>query len=232
MKHLDLFLRIIIICCVVRIVEIQKNKIVENLKEKPKFYISQHIEEDFHPYVEDFLKDAVEYQLPKVVEERYFNLTIKYGIMPVSETKKIAGWCERQTRTIIIDRKFWNSFCINKRQALIDHELGHCLLDKPHRNAKTETEKGIAPYSIMFPDVVDGEFYANNKEYLRNELLGNRKTLNKFDETYALAETHRFLIPLFKDVNEFLTFIENYMNDDISEEEAKLIADKDDNNNT
>ena len=233
MSKIDFFLKTIIVLCIVQLVEIQKNNL--NRKIPHKFYISQHIDEDFEDYLVDFLEDANKYQLPKIVAERYGQLTIKYGIMPKSETdRKFSGWCERTTRTIIIDKKSWHSYNMNSRQALIDHELGHCLLDKPHRHKVTKSEKGIAPHSVMYPDLIDGEFYANNKEFLRNELLGNKKSLGKFQKTYDLAEKYKDLIILFEnDVDAYVLYFENLINGDLTEEEKeKLIVSEEMNNNT
>lgn len=56
----------------------------------------------------------------------------------------------RDQRWIYIDKEFWESASPIQRQAIINHELGHCALGLDHDTA----HEGGCPSSLMFPQLM------------------------------------------------------------------------------
>ena len=103
------------------------------------------IDEALMPYLETFLAEADRRGLTFGNE----NLVMEFGTAP----KEACGQCtiveNGGQRTIVIVQ---NSFCwldvpIENREAIIFHELGHCLLVRNHREDKLPIG---APASIMY----------------------------------------------------------------------------------
>ena len=84
--------------------------------------------------------------------EKYNALKMKYTGQPINANIKVilsnhlmkntqhdrsmifAGYCDSLTRTVFLDRGFWNFHKDNEkmREALLYHELGHCDLNRKH----------------------------------------------------------------------------------------------------
>lgn len=69
-------------------------------------------------------------------------------------------------REIVIKRSFWNSVSESYRKSLIFHELGHCALNRSH---KDDTYMG-KQLSIMNTYTVSGNYFSLYKNALLNEL--------------------------------------------------------------
>jgi len=69
-------------------------------------------------------------------------------------------------RRIYVDRGWWQRATELSREQLIMHELGHCVLDKEHRDGYTAG----CPVSLMHPHHSADRCYENNKEYYLEEL--------------------------------------------------------------
>lgn len=92
----------------------------------------------------------------------------------------VAGLCQQttfQSPKVVVNRAVWNARSVASREALIFHELGHCLLGRDHRDEmKTEVrtsdgrERSI-PASLMNLRGVPGTIYFENKEYYLRELF-------------------------------------------------------------
>jgi hypothetical protein len=63
---------------------------------------------------------------------------------------------------------FWNSVSETQRELLAHHELGHCVLYRPHR---TSTLSSGAYASVMYPIIMSSSTYTNNYNYYLNELF-------------------------------------------------------------
>jgi len=64
--------------------------------------------------------------------------------------------------TVTIDAEFWDTADADEREVLVFHELGHCLLDRPH------VDDHLA---IMSSYLLSSSYYAANKTALIDELF-------------------------------------------------------------
>lgn len=83
------------------------------------------------------------------------------------------GLCYPPTHEVTILKSYWDRADDAHREALIFHELGHCVLGREHN---TTTKNGYIAQSIMNPalmPVVDDEIYykEHRQEYI-TELFG------------------------------------------------------------
>lgn len=97
------------------------------------------------------------------------------------------GLCESGggLRRVTFDTTFWNSTSETQREILVHHELGHCVLGRPHTSAKLSN--GYAA-SIMTPIILGSSPYLNNLAYYQQELYANRvwtKVLAASDEPHV-----------------------------------------------
>lgn len=74
------------------------------------------------------------------------------------------GYC--QGTAIVIDKTKWESLTETKREILMFHELGHCLLLKHHNES---LHSNYEPVSIMYPYLLTTDtFYTEHKaEYIQ-----------------------------------------------------------------
>lgn len=189
--------------------------VLSTLQLKEKYYIElpEGVTTEFSPYVRNFLKESKKYDLPKEFEERLTHLTVKYGFPSrLNDDHDFVGWCDLNTTTIIIEKDTWNTYGEGSKQNLIDHELGHCLLERHHRPFLAE---GNNPVSIMFPKVMPSDYYTKNKDKLYPELFEAhrvnkiREEMQVFNLTWNVVTQSQFKTP-----QEFLRFIESEMNKD------------------
>jgi len=93
------------------------------------------------------------------------NIIIVFDDLPYSSGGSVVGYCEESRRLVRIDRLFWNE--LNRsgwiKEALLFHELGHCILNRSHT---TKTIQGGAPGSLMFPDVLSEDIFNASTESL------------------------------------------------------------------
>lgn len=87
------------------------------------------------------------------------------------------GRCETgflQGRIVYVDRSRWLSMNDLSKEALILHELGHCLLDRSHTSERFPADDrnmpGL-PVSLMYPYATAGSRYQKYKDYYLNELF-------------------------------------------------------------
>lgn len=81
-----------------------------------------------------------------------------------SDTLKlpIIGVCILELQVVEINREMWLRLTADLRELLMFHELGHCVLRRPHNTTLLE---GI-PESVMYPYLF-GEYYARADLYPR-----------------------------------------------------------------
>ena len=91
-----------------------------------------------------------------------------------------SGWCNsvrNGDRLFVFIADWVNN--PNYIKMLVWHELGHCVLGRPHNTNQTEvlTKDGSRTImyneSIMHPNTVNRGIYEANKEYYNNELFNN-----------------------------------------------------------
>ncbi len=89
------------------------------------------------------------------------NMSVKNGVT--------VGYCYREyiRPTIIIDQRWFQLYNESKREVLLFHELGHCLLHRKH----CDVEDNHQPISLMTTYVADSDDYSSNREAYLKELF-------------------------------------------------------------
>lgn len=125
-----------------------------------------HIDSELMPIVQIFLNEGMKRGLYYSVNE----IDIVYDTL---KSPKV-GVCEKSIdgmnklyRKIKVDRTYWMYNQVMREQ-LMTHELGHCILNRPH----ISTYKYGLPVSVMNPYVLDEWEFRVNRTYYYNELFG------------------------------------------------------------
>jgi hypothetical protein len=90
------------------------------------------IDKDLQPFVTSFADEAKK----RGIDIKYENLIMVFD----SSSENLCGKCTKQPsegqRTIIIKKDFlcWKGVPNQNKEALVFHELGHCLLGRAHRD--------------------------------------------------------------------------------------------------
>lgn len=82
----------------------------------------------------------------------------------------VIGLCESSgsLRRVTFDPDFWNTANDTQRELLAHHELGHCVLYRPHKSDKLPSgEYG----SIMYPIIMTPPTYNKNYNFYQQELF-------------------------------------------------------------
>lgn len=79
-----------------------------------------------------------------------------------SNGRQIWAW-----REIRIDPTVWIGLTAAEKEALMFHELGHCVLNRDHNPARAEDGR---PLSIMHPYLLDHDDYVKHHDYYVQEL--------------------------------------------------------------
>jgi len=109
-----------------------------------------------------------------------YDFSIEFGDLP--DTK--AGSCSFATSSIMIDKKSWQGRDQPEREHLIFHELGHCILQRHHRNEDSSSNECFSYLRGSEQDFSCSLnlYSAYWREYYLDEL---------FDPTITLPEWHQ-----------------------------------------
>lgn len=122
---------------------------------------------EFSNYVTEFEAVSNDVGQPVKVD----NLVIKFGDLANSQHR---GLCEingTDTPTVTIDYDAWQSMDEDKRESVVFHELGHCVLRRIHKGGM-DTDGD--PISMMYPYTLDSSVYVQKEEAYHNELFSER----------------------------------------------------------
>jgi hypothetical protein len=137
----------------------------------PTIPVSELYEGDaaFAPYVEKFVADAALQGVDLVAEMRADPVVIQMGSLDYLGSGVI-GLCETGYggRTVTLDPDFWGRISDTQDELLMHHELGHCILYRPHRSTLLSTGREA---SIMNPIIMSSSTYQGNYAYYQNELF-------------------------------------------------------------
>ena len=111
-----------------------------------------YTDDDFTPYIQGF-KANYSADFPA--------LTMIFGVVQ----KDDAGNCNHKTKIILIKKTTWATMSVYRQEALVFHELGHCVLGIEKHN---ETPDAI---SFMIPSLNTTEFYKTNRAELFKDLF-------------------------------------------------------------
>jgi hypothetical protein len=124
----------------------------------------------FKPYLAMFLQEAKKYG--KTYDSSKISITFT-----TKQSSEIGGICYMGTGVIEINESNWNapSMDIENREAIIFHELGHCLMNIYDHNDHSITTTDGYPMkeSLMATVLWNGNGYLNNREtYIKNLFTG------------------------------------------------------------
>jgi hypothetical protein len=127
--------------------------------------------ESVNAYVVKFVEDAEKQGRNVLPEMTDPTLTIRIASLDHLGASVI-GLCETSgnLRRVTFDPDFWNNVSETQRELLAHHELGHCVLYRPHRSA---TLSSGAYASVMYPLIMSSSTYLNNYDYYQEELFAS-----------------------------------------------------------
>lgn len=132
------------------------------------------VDSGLQPYLDKFKQDGAQYGFTFDYPR---GLTMKF--VPMSEIAggssagTTIGECSSGTDSVPLVRigqEFWTGADSFTREALVYHELGHCLLYRGH---DTNILPSGIPESIMYPSILNSSVYSSNRAYYIRELFTN-----------------------------------------------------------
>lgn len=120
------------------------------------------VQPEFNSYINQFIKQGAFHG--KAISDE--GLTVVFANL---QNVALLGTCTPSTITIRINTETWDSLSAVQREILLFHELGHCLLGRPHDN--NTLENGIKPESIMHATLLDEHLYTLFYNDYLNELF-------------------------------------------------------------
>jgi len=126
-------------------------------------------ETSFAPYVQKFVDDASNQGISLTQEMKSDPVEIVRASLDYLGSGVI-GLCETGYggRKVTLDPDFWDVVSETQKELLMHHELGHCILYRPHRSTFLSSGKEA---SIMYPIIMSSSTYLNNASYYLNELF-------------------------------------------------------------
>ena len=125
------------------------------------------VDAPFVPYVERF--DAL---AATTLTEPLKTLPLRIYFGAVKTESTIGEcWHDDEVRDIVVNEALWGELEELEREEFIFHELGHCLLGRPHILTRIVMAGQNIPESIMHPHVFDGALYGAYREYYIRELF-------------------------------------------------------------
>lgn len=94
--------------------------------------IDHYIDDRLDEYFESFKAEAKK----RNIEVDYITMNVE-GLIENIPDRGVAGQCQTYkdgNKAIVIDETYWNRTSVLKREFLVFHELGHCILDRDHRD--------------------------------------------------------------------------------------------------
>ncbi len=138
--------------------------------------IEYNVDPDFEEYVQRFIAEGA----GRGVEINFDDtgLLIEYSDRIVEGA---TGYCYLGNHNIVIDKSEWTALTDTQKEYLLFHELGHCELDRHHKNDQFDN---LLWKSLMRGDPLVGNqkfipvpYYGFRKNYYRDELF-NQNTLS------------------------------------------------------
>ena len=126
---------------------------------------------EFEPYLNTFLEEA------NFRGYDYSNNNIQFYFADIITPNRV-GLCYGNDR-IVIDREYWYNASEIKKEFLIFHELGHCILNREHKNQKTNSGECLS-YLKGSENNFDCSFNLHSsiwRKYYLDELFNHNTTL-------------------------------------------------------
>jgi hypothetical protein len=122
---------------------------------------------EFLPYVQKF--ETVASQQGKTL--KVDDLIMHFGQTDSAQEQAFCVLSSDASPTVVINEDVWNDLDDVEKEALIFHELGHCVLFRRHNSEKTGAGE---PVTIMNPYAIDSYLYRAKLSYYYRELFTNR----------------------------------------------------------
>jgi len=119
---------------------------------------------EFAPFVARFEQEASD----NGAQLKVSDLRIRFGKMDSVYERGICEIFPNETPTIILKKSAWEVLTEEEQEALLFHEMGHCVLRRNHEHKKTS--EGI-PVSLMYPYALDRFTYLKNQKNYMSELV-------------------------------------------------------------
>jgi hypothetical protein len=156
------------------------------LAEKIVLFTKNTSQEESQQEIKEFVEDYKKL-MKGIVEEKVID-NVKITMANLNPPAVGLCWHMENPRRIQLDTKSWKSYDYAKKEALILHELGHCVCNLDHvhfmgkydvgSKAPEKSEDRLnagfledgCPTSLMHPIVLDSECYTKHRDHYRYEL--------------------------------------------------------------
>lgn len=98
--------------------------------------VEVYIDPEVQPYLDLFIEEAGLRGMEIHIEEYALSISIEQ-----IDRENVAGQCTQASGSynyIIIDPVYWRAYTEMSREALLFHELGHCILERGHLDDQDE----------------------------------------------------------------------------------------------
>ena len=137
---------------------------------KDRIISENYVDEDLDPYFERFVQEAA---LRGVDLQEALDLIS--GYIEEIEDGSVSGQCRHLVDApdkVVIDRDFWNVANDNRKEFLVFHELGHCMLGRSHLDTKDRNGMCVSIMHSSSDACVNAYSYSTRSAYL-DELFTN-----------------------------------------------------------
>ena len=138
------------------------------------------IDDEFRPYYDRFNQHSMKYR-GKDFSDTNITITFVKTINVTTENNMtILGVCHYKSNIVEINKQIWVKLPTAKKEAVIAHELGHCLLNRSHDEATHPRSQWRL--SVMHPLIVGPWEFSSKYDYYMKELFLKQKDLSKFEK--------------------------------------------------
>lgn len=135
-----------------------------------KINITHFVDPEFKPYYDRFISASSAISGEDLSGEK---VTIKFvdSIPSRDPDSYILGLCYFDLNLVKISREAWDNLLVGRREALIFHELGHCLLKRKHDDVREQASGKML--SIMNTYLISTKEFIGRYDYYLMELFLN-----------------------------------------------------------
>lgn len=123
------------------------------------------IDSKLNDYVQDFVVAGASVHHPVVID----NLIVQFSSSLTAPTE--AECFNSSTPRILVNSNIWFEFSEIEQEAIMFHELGHCILNLGHDTTMITLGGDYIPRSIMYPYSQSDQIYLDHWDYYVNELF-------------------------------------------------------------
>ncbi len=129
-----------------------------------------YIDSDLTPYFENFVEEAAK----RGVDLELMRDMVS-GYIEDIDDGSVSGQCRHDADApdkVIIDRTFWRTAGTSRKEFLVFHELGHCMLGRSHIDTRDSNGFCVSIMHSSSDVCTNGYSYSTRAEYL-DELFSN-----------------------------------------------------------